>query len=95
MSADPKAAIRFHIMETTQPGALDARPCNTLCTAVPRRSPMFNWAIAFSIIALSSAVFAFGGFDDQYASAARLLTPVFIALAGGCALLGRSRGRNE
>ena len=34
---------------------------------------MFNWAIAFSIIALSSAVFAFGGFDDQYASAARLL----------------------
>ena len=56
---------------------------------------MFNWAIAFSVIALSSAVFAFGGFDDQYASAARLLTPVFLALAGGCALLGRSRGRNE
>ncbi|GGE45072.1 hypothetical protein GCM10007421_19050 [Halopseudomonas oceani] len=55
---------------------------------------MYNWAITFTIIALSAAVFAFGGFDQDYASAAKLLVPVFLGLAAVSILLGK-RGRQR
>ncbi|MEL0169459.1 MAG: DUF1328 domain-containing protein [Pseudomonadaceae bacterium] len=95
MTTDHKAAICFHILETTQAGALDATPLHTISKEASGRSPMYNWAITFFIIALSAAVFAFGGFDAQYARAGAILAPLFLLLAGCCAVLGKRNRRRE
>lgn len=95
MTAEPKASICFHIIETTQAGALDTTAPHTIGKERPGRSPMYNWAITFLIISLSAAVFAFGGFGAQYAGAGKLLTPCFLLLAGVCTLLGRRNRRHE
>ena len=83
MPLEPKPAIYFHIMEATRPGAFDNQLTERF-TAVPRRSPMYNWAIAFIVMSLAAAVFALGGFGAPYDQLGALLSPLFLALFVAC-----------
>lgn len=88
MSLEPKPAIYFHIMETTRPGAFD-NLLNERTSATPRRSPMYNWAIAFLVMSLAAAVFALGGFDAPYDQMGAMLSPLFLGLAVVATVMGK------
>ena len=88
MPLEPKPAIYFHIMEATRPGTFDNQLTERF-TAVPRRSPMYNWAIAFIVMSLAAAVFALGGFGAPYDQFGALLSPLFLALSVVSAVMGK------